>query len=187
VYVVPLLNYRKHRKYRSVGVSPLFLRKEARSPPGYVSPFRLCSCMKPFTAMEVVAPEELAHAHPLDQPPSREPQLGLSPELDARPARAFVVGDAKVLLEEIRGRAEALAGQDGTSARRRLLAKALALCNSQMAVLQTIQGDLLRARQFRDVEQLDRMLERLTRRLAVLLEAHRAEYAVLPTIQVRIG
>ena len=34
------------------------------------------------------------------------------------------------------------------------------------------------------VEQLDRMLERLTRRLAVLLEAHRHEYSDRPIIHV---
>jgi hypothetical protein len=134
----------------------------------------------PELEQEVTAPPNAATPMRKVTPAQR---LGLS-WLDEQNATAFTSNSAKQLLEEIRARAEALAGPGGSPARRRTLAKALAICNSQISILQTIQGSALLAQKFKAAEQLDRMLERLTRRFAVLLEAHRHEYTDRPVVQV---
>lgn len=109
--------------------------------------------------------------------------IGLS-WLDSKAAVSFVSGDPKALLDEIRDRAQSLIGPDATSARRRNIARALAMTNSQLSVLQMLQGQALAAQNWKAVEQLDRMLDRLTRRYGDLILVHRQEYSSQPTVQV---
>ena len=113
----------------------------------------LCSVMRPHPAVTIAEIEERGGNGLSPDVVTREGspirRLGLT-WLDEQHATSFLTsGSTKQVLEEIRARAEALAGPDGTPVRRRTLAKALAICNSQLSFLQTMQGNALRAQNFK--------------------------------------
>jgi hypothetical protein len=113
--------------------------------------------------------------------PSRAPgqRLGLS-WLDRQATTALVEGDATDLAELVelaRGCAEALAGEDANGARRRLLAREIAMAKATLDLLTASIGDRVRAGDGRGALLADRLATSATRRLAILAAEHRATCA----------
>lgn len=113
-----------------------------------------------------------AHA----EPPRR---LGLS-WLDKQAITALIEGDPSDLSELVelaRGCAEALAGDDANAARRRLLAREIAIAKATLDVLTASIGDRVRAGDERGALLADRLATSAARRLAILAAEHRATCA----------
>ena len=113
--------------------------------------------------------------------PSRAPgqRLGLS-WLDKQATTALVEGDATDLAELVElvcGCAEALAGDDANAARRRLLAREIAIAKATLDVLTSSIGDRVRAGDERGALLADRLATSAARRLAILAAEHRATCA----------
>jgi hypothetical protein len=107
---------------------------------------------------------------------ARKPRLGLS-WLDRQAITALVEGDATELSELVelaRGCAEALAGEDANEARRRLLAREIAITKSTLDLLTASIGDRVRAGDERGALLADRLATSAARRLAILTAEHRA-------------
>ncbi len=104
-----------------------------------------------------------------------EPRLGL-PVLDQVAIASFASsGSSTVVVEHARGLAEALAGPDGDGSRRRTIARALAVTRGQMDLVDAAVGAAMGRRDFKAMEALSKVAERLSRRLCDLLDEHRRE------------
>jgi hypothetical protein len=114
-------------------------------------------------------PEALARAE-LPQ----QPRLGL-PQLDQLALTSFVTGDAAELVEHARGLAESLAGADGDGTRRRTIARNLALVRTEMDLVDAAVGAAMGRGDFKAMEVLSKVAERLSRRMCALLDEHRRE------------
>jgi len=110
-----------------------------------------------------------------------EPQryLGLS-WLDKQATTGLVDGDVTDLAELVelaRGCAESLVGDDANGARRRLLAREIAIAKATHDLLTSSIGDRVRAGDERGALLADRLATSATRRLVILAAEHRATCA----------
>jgi hypothetical protein len=134
---------------------------------GFVQPYRCFSESAP-------AGEALTRAQPATPSP-RPVHLGT---LGNRTIAGLVAGDARDLLAEFRGFAEALADPVvGDRTRRTDLARSIAVARAQQGVLDVLLGDALSCRDLETVEVLGKQAERLAKRIDSLLTQHRAELA----------
>jgi hypothetical protein len=106
--------------------------------------------------------------------PSPPPRLGL-PAPDQLALTRFVTGDVTELVEHARGLAEALAGADGDGTRRRTISRSLALVRTEMDLVDAAVGAAMGRGDFKAMEALSRVAERLSRRMCALLDEHRRE------------
>lgn len=106
--------------------------------------------------------------------PSLPPRLGL-PALDQLALTSFATGDAAELVEHARGLAESLAGADGDGTRRRTIARSLALVRTEMDLVDAAVGAAMGRGDFKAMEALSKVAERLSRRMCALLDEHRRE------------
>jgi hypothetical protein len=104
-----------------------------------------------------------------------EPRLGLH-VLDQVAITSFASsGSSTIVVEHARGLAEALAGPDGDGSRRRTIARALAVTRGQMDLVDAAVGAAMGRRDFKAMEALSKVAERLSRRMCALLDEHRRE------------
>jgi hypothetical protein len=111
---------------------------------------------------------------------AREARLGLT-WLDKLAASAFVEGspaELADLLELVRGCADSLASEDATDARQRLLAREIAIAKTTLDAMTTAIGHRVRANDASGALLADRLATSAARRLALLVEAHRADTLV---------
>jgi len=104
--------------------------------------------------------------------PATPPRVGLS-TYDEAAVTAFVGGDSVAvadLVEDVRKLADALAGDDGDAARVRLLARAAAAARAQQRALEALLGRCLAQRDYEGVEAVSRVLDGVSRRLALSLK-----------------
>jgi hypothetical protein len=100
--------------------------------------------------------------------------LGL-PQLDQLALSSFITGGAVELVEHARDLAGSLAAPDGDTARRRTIARALAVTRSQMDLVDAAMGEAMGRRDFEAVKALTKLADSMTRRLRMLLDEHRIE------------
>jgi hypothetical protein len=129
------------------------------------------------------APEEppLAREEPI---PSARLAL---PMLDQVAVSSFVAGDVAAVIEHTRGLAQALASAEADSTRLRTISRALSVCRSQMDLVDAALGQALGRSDYRAMGALGKVMDRLTRRMHVLLQEHRAETAKKAPVQMLIG
>jgi hypothetical protein len=121
----------------------------------------------------------LVHDESFPTPAPRPRELALS-WVDRMAATALVDGSSSelaALLELARGCAEALAGEDANGARRRLLAREIAIAKTTLDLLTASIGDRVRAGDERGALLADRLATSAARRLAILAAEHRATCA----------
>jgi hypothetical protein len=124
----------------------------------------------------------LARANQGDAP--RPVHLGT---LGTRAIAGLLSGDARDLLAEYRGFAEALADPAvGDRTRRADLARAIAVARAQQSTMDVLMAQALSRRDFEAAESIGKQADRLARRLDSLLTQHRAEFApTRPVVVVR--
>jgi hypothetical protein len=111
---------------------------------------------------------------------AREPRLGLS-WVDKMVATALVEGSASELadfLDLVRGCADSLAGEDATGARQRLLAREIAIAKATLDATTATIGHRMRANDASGATLADKLATSAAKRLAILVEAHRADTTV---------
>lgn len=115
----------------------------------------------------------LGRAHP--SLPPQPVQLGT---LGSRVLAGLVAGDARDLLAEYRGFAEALADPEtGDRTRRVDVSRAIAVARAEQGTMDVLLAQALSCRDFEAAEAIGKQLDRLTRRIDSLLSHHRAEFA----------
>jgi hypothetical protein len=123
----------------------------------------------------------LVHDESPPMPAPRPRELALSWVDRRMAATALVDGSSSELaafLELARGCAEALAGEDANGARRRLLAREIAIAKTTLDLLTASIGDRVRASDERGALLADRLATSAARRLAILVAVHRATCTV---------
>jgi hypothetical protein len=108
---------------------------------------------------------------------AREPRLALT-WLDRLAATALVEGSPSELvdfLELVRGCAESLAGEDAVGARQRLLSREIAIAKATLDATTAAIGQRARANDASGALLADKLATSAAKRLAMLLDAHRAE------------
>ena len=134
------------------------------------------SCMKPLEKDQQLAivPEGAQEQHLATPLPQR---IGLAP-LDQFALRMLVSDNPATAVEHARGLAEALVGPDRDGARLRVLARGIATCETQRALLEAMLMERLARRDGEGVELVERVLRNLSARVFKLIEAHRQESLV---------
>lgn len=120
---------------------------------------------------------------------AREPSLALS-WMDRMAASALLDATDSELtgfLELVRGCADSLAREDSTSSRRRLLAREIAIAKATLDATTAMIGQRARLDDVRGAVLADKLATSAARRLAILLESHRAETAIARGATVAIG
>jgi hypothetical protein len=130
-----------------------------------------------------LAPEEPSLAREEPIPAAR---LAL-PMLDQVAVSSFVAGDVAAVIEHTRGLAQALASAEADSTRLRTVSRALSVCRSQMDLVDAALGQALGRSDYRAMGALGKVMDRLTRRLHMLIEEHRLETAKKAPVQMVIG
>ncbi len=111
---------------------------------------------------------------------AREPALGLS-WIDRMAATALLDAPGSELaafLELVRGCADSLASEDATGSRRRLLARQVAISKAILDTTTAMIGQRVRLNDERGAVLADRLATSAAKRLAILVESHRAETAM---------
>lgn len=120
---------------------------------------------------------------PATEPGSRAKATRLGLSWVEKTAAASFVGDSPDelagFLELVRSCAESLAGDDASGARRRLVAREIAVAKSALDVLTAAVGERLKANDTKGASLADKLATSAAKRLAVLVELHRADTAVV--------
>jgi len=131
--------------------------------------------------MEGIHDLRLVRDEPSAEPASRprESRLGLT-WLDRMAATSLVEGTPDELhefVELVRSCAESLAGEDGPGARRRLLSREIAIAKVSLDATTAAIGERMRANDTAGATLADKLATSAAKRLALLMDAHRADAA----------